>query len=375
MLQRGETDAARRAFESIIADDPGRHEAMYMLGAMARESRDDAAAERWFRRARGVEPGQPEYARQLGRVLDRLDRIDEAMDEFVAARALDPRPGESALAIADETRRLVEASVRDLTPWTIASWPPAPPYLAVSRPPAFVVGSPRAGTRLVRAIADDPGRLCWIEERPCLARLREHLQRHAEGVDRVPIYLGQIDETIIRLLRALYFREAEVHVTDPAARDKRLVDRNPMNLAHLPIVRRVFPDAPVVVCLRDPRDAVLSAFMNAAPSPVAAAQGATLERAAEFHAAVVGQWLHLRDTLGLVSIEVRFEDMVRAPADERARLTTFLAGSGPMSSETSAATPVDIARSIGRWRRFRRHMAGALEILRPIVHRLGYQPE
>ena len=42
--------------------------------------------------------------------------------------------------------------------------------------------------------------------------------------------------------------------------DRILVDKQPFNSVRLPLIAKLFPEARIVFCLRDPRDVVLSCF-------------------------------------------------------------------------------------------------------------------
>ncbi len=43
---------------------------------------------------------------------------------------------------------------------------------------------------------------------------------------------------------------------------QRLVDKNPLNLMRLPTIRRVFPNARIVLAIRHPRDVMLSCYLQ-----------------------------------------------------------------------------------------------------------------
>lgn len=355
--------------ESLVAARPLCHEAFGLLGVLAAAGGDDEEAERRFARALAIDP-LADYARARGRALDRLGRSNEAMTMFVEARRLLPAVSESADRFAEEIRQFIEASRRDLTAWTLASWRAAPAYQVIAKPPAFIVGFPHSGASLVRRLIDPGGRLAFVAEAPALAALREHLQRHGEGIANVPRYLGQIPDEVILMLRVLYYAELSKRLPRPARESKRIVDQNPMNLIHLAIIRRVFPDAPVIVCVRDPRDAVLSAFMGAPPNAALASVFRSVECAAEFCFAAMGAWMEQREILGLRCLEVRFEEMVSAPGEMRRRIAAFL---GEPEPEEPALEPGWIPRgSVGRWTRYRDEVAPMLDTLRPLVERLGY---
>ena len=60
----------------------------------------------------------------------------------------------------------------------------------------------------------------------------------------------------------------------------RLVDKHPLNFLALPLIRRVFPEAPLIFCRRHPCDSILSSYMQNFRDPRLAAECASLERLA-----------------------------------------------------------------------------------------------
>lgn len=385
-------EAAAPARRAVALDEESPF-ARFALGLVLQREGDDAGAAESLEAAlqRSREPSDRQAAaRALGVSLDRLGRCDEAYARFREAKEATGTVSPAVRQMTAEFIGFIEACARDLNAWSLASWPSAPEYLAFSTPPVFVCGFPRSGTTMFERMLASHPRFVTTDEHPSLSTLREHLQRHAGGADKVPLYLGALGEPEIRTLRAIYFNEIEKHLTktkkDPASR--RLVDRNPINLAHLAIAKRLFPDAPVIVCLRDPRDAVLSAFMKLANSPAASIYFTSIEGAAEYYARVMGLWLHFRAVLDVRFLELRYEDLVASPEAERRRVCTFLgepfdpamwrfdeASKGELvRSPGSSLTKPLTEPSIGRWRSYRSHFGGALEVLKPFVEAFGYDP-
>ena len=64
--------------------------------------------------------------------------------------------------------------------------------------------------------------------------------------------------------RANYFRSAELFLGQPIG-DRLLIDKNPSLTFLIPLLFRVFPEIKLLVALRDPRDVVLSCFMQTMP--------------------------------------------------------------------------------------------------------------
>ncbi|MBL8745961.1 MAG: sulfotransferase [Phycisphaerae bacterium] len=375
-------DEARPHAEKAVAIDPSHGLALFALGTIQLRAGELEPARRTLERAEAVatDPNdRSAVARTLGQTLDRLARYDDAFRKFADSKPAAETLSPAIRHMTDELLRFIDASRRVLDPWAVASWGDAPSYKAFSTPPIFVVGFPASGATLCQRMLAAHGSFITADELPAMSKLREHLQRHAPGIENVPAYLARIGEPEIRILRAHYFNEIERLLARQDPIGKRLVDHHSINLAHLPIVRRIFPDAPVIVCIRDPRDAVLSAFMQPARGPVAAALLSSLPRAADYCNAIMQLWIHLREVLGLRSIEVRYENLVTNTEDEARRITTFLNETwNPdiLRKINRGQAPDDFTpQSIGRWKNYRGHFGAALDSLNPLVKALGYTPD
>lgn len=384
---------AKPAAERAVSLDPSHGLGLFALGTIRFRLEEFEAARDSLEASLAVaqDPNDRQtVSRTLGQTLDALGRYDEAFARFTEAKPAQAILSPAAKQMTDEFLRFLDASRRDLDAWSIAAWGKSPDYIAFSTPPVFVVGFPRSGTTMFERMLASHGRFITTDEYPAMSKLREHIQRHSSGVENVPKHLGQLGEPEIRLLRAMYFKEVERVLTGQDPIGKRLVDRHPINIAHLSIVRRIFPDAPVIVCIRDPRDAVLSAFVRLARNPTAGAYLVNLQKSAEYYASLMGLWLHFKEVLGLRWLEVKYENLVLSPEPESRRVMEFLGeewspevlrfaekaeGAAIRSPSYQQVSQGLYTHAIGRWRHYRKHFGGALETLRPFVEAFGYEAE
>ena len=122
--------------------------------------------------------------------------------------------------------------------------------------PLLVVGFPRSGTSLVEQILASHPEVHGGGERPWLERIATRLERlpgidvgYPEAVPRLPGHqLDNLAQTYMDLLTGL---DAEA---------RYIVDKLTQNLHYLGLAAALLPQARVVWCVRDPRDAVLSAW-------------------------------------------------------------------------------------------------------------------
>ncbi|MEO0602076.1 MAG: sulfotransferase, partial [Myxococcota bacterium] len=169
----------------------------------------------------------------------------------------------------------------------------------------------------------------------------------------------------------------------------RLVDKLPLSLVRLQYFRQLFPDALVVVCLRDPRDLVWSNYLQDFSANPFAAEATDLKRAADLVATTLDLWLAWRDDPPMRTIELRYEDVTTNP--EKA-MRGVLDGMGlpwdpaVTTPHVQAATrPIrtpsyhDVGKPVhegaqARWRKVLPYLEPVLDQLAPYVEAFGYPP-
>ena len=265
-----------------------------------------------------------------------------------------------------------------------SAWQPDPAAPDAAASPVFVVGFPRSGTTLLETMLDAHPALACMDERPYLQDLIEYMQ--GSGL-RYPEDLGRLSAGQCAAMRAIYRERVARHVNWDAA--TQLVDKNPLNLLKLPLLRRLYPHARIVLALRHPADVVLSNYMQNFRSPIFVAMCETLESTARGYAAAMDFWLDQHAVLGGDIFVSRYEDLV-ADLPRRARaLTDFLRlpwddallrpetrarARGYISTPSYAqvAEPVN-TRAIDRWRAYADWFAPLRPVLHPYLQRWDYR--
>lgn len=250
--------------------------------------------------------------------------------------------------------------------------------------PVFLVGFPRSGTTLLEQLLDAHAGLSSFDEQPFLQRLIDQIEASGQ---RYPADLASLSTEAIVALRARYRQLAQGVM--PVAVGTRWVDKNPLNLARLPLLRALFPNAQVLLAVRHPCDVVLSCWMQDFRAPGLALMFKTLDDTAQMYARVFSHWAQHADALALPTHVLRYEDLVQNVAataqpmfeflglpwtDELLEFTTRAGQRGAISTPSYAAVtePVN-RRAVGRWQRYHDHFSAAtLQTLTPWVTRFGY---
>ncbi|HYN37822.1 MAG TPA: sulfotransferase, partial [Rhodospirillales bacterium] len=367
----GEAVASLRRALAVRADWP---KAMRYLGDALGANGERGEAEASYRRAAALDPADAESHAALAALLERGNRLDEALAAADAALAADPhalraavtaakvlrrqgRPDDALARLeAAETResplderaaaafergqildrqgayvaayaafeggnrllaedpaarridravfpRLIERLNDRFTAGWVASWTPPPADEAPA--PVFLIGFPRSGTTLLDQILDAHPALTTMEEKDALDQVRRAVDRLPGGY---PEALAGLDAPALLDLRRLYRDEVRRHVGDLGGRT--LVDKMPLNTIDAGLIHRLFPDARILLALRQPCDVVLSGFMQAMQPNAAMVLFDSLGSTARFYAAVMGLWRRYRQVLPLTVLSVRYEDLV-----------------------------------------------------------------
>jgi tetratricopeptide (TPR) repeat protein len=251
--------------------------------------------------------------------------------------------------------------------------------------PVFVVGFPRSGTTLLEVALDVHPALRSMDEQPFLARAIDHMR--ALGLD-YPADLGKLTSDQLTLLRAQYWKQAGTQVSLSAG--QRLVDKNPLNLLRLPLIRRLFPRAHTVHIARHPCDVLMSCFIQHFRAPDLAMLCRDLPTLAASYRRSFDYWYAQEARLGAATFEIRYETLVTDLETQLRALIGFLElpwepamlspaarararGFISTPSYTQVIEPVT-SRGIGRWRNYEPHLRKLMPILAPYLERWGSVP-
>jgi tetratricopeptide (TPR) repeat protein len=324
---------------------------------------------------------------ELGEILDRQSRYDEAFEAFLEAKALvRPLATKHAATLAG-----IQARVREMegsiTSSVLERWAEAGQALQPQRRFSVLCGHPRSGTTLLEQVLDSHPEIVCAEETHILHD--EAYLLLSRGFAPECSVLEVLESAPVSQLlqsRDNYFRYTALFLNRSLG-DKMLVDKNPALNVLIPAVARIFPEAKFLVALRDPRDVCLSCFMQPlSPNPVSSAY-LSLEGTVTQYLSVMGFWRTILPRLHNPFLEVRYEELVENLESVSRRALEFLgvawdervirfdehARSKPLRSPSYAEVtkPVN-KRAVGRWQNYQRHLEPYLRRLDPMLKVLGY---
>jgi tetratricopeptide (TPR) repeat protein len=321
-----------------------------------------------------------ETARQaqlLGQLNDGAGNYDEAWRAFSRMNEIqraDPsRPEERAAAYRQSLRRNFEAT----TPEWAQSWVDVQVDDGRASP-VFLVGFPRSGTTLLDTMLMGHSQVEVLEEEPTFNGAAQLLADFPNMPTASP--------DVVMAARNAYFDA--VAKRTPMAPGKLIVDKNPLLMGAVPLIRRIFPDAKIILAVRHPCDVALSCFMTNFKLNDGMSSFLRLDTTAELYDLSFSNFERARTRLPVTVHTILYERVVANRETELKALFDFLGlgwdpkvldhqktaverGRIKTASYSQVAEPI-YTRSSGRWQHYREHLEPILPILKPWIETFGY---
>ena len=325
-------------------------------------------------------PEEIEVARRyqlLGQLNDAIGNYEEAFRAFCRMNELQAdqpfRPADRGAQYRTHTREQLEA----IGAGCMGDWREEADREERSTP-VFLVGFPRSGTTLLDTMLMGHPDVEVLEEEPALANASACLPPFAG--------IPSASDDQIRAARDEYFRTAAAAAA--LAPGKLIVDKNPLSMNALIVIRRLFPDARVILALRHPCDVVLSCYITNFRLNSGMASFLELETAAELYDLSFRLFEETSSLTKLPVHRVSYEDVVHDRARELKSLIDFLglewrgevlnheataASRGRIKTASYAQVVQPIYRSsAGRWQHYRKHLEPVVPVLEPWATKFGY---
>lgn len=311
---------------------------------------------------------------------DRFGRYREAFDLYAEINARRRRIHEGRFASCraiEEVKMLTESArhsgMQEVRPSQKSSG---------SGGHTFLLGFVRSGTTLLETILAGNPQVVASDEHDFLAdAANEYL--HGKGDLQ---QLASLDNEALERWRSHYWRA--VRATGFAVEGKVFVDKVPLNSIRLPLIARLFPDARVLLAIRDPRDVVLSAFRHRFNMYPASFEFLQLDDCARFYVAVMQLVAATRQKAAYLPVhEIRYEDLIGEfdctiesactfiGIDWNVSMRQFQSASSIIDRRSQSAAQVQrglYRGAVGQWRNYAEQLKPALPTLAPWVERFGY---
>lgn len=232
-----------------------------------------------------------------GRYLEKLGKWDDAFQRLSHGNEL--RRGSQQYNF----RKKIDAARLVMRDWGAQDWTRALPGHE-SNAPVFVIGMPRSGTSLVEQILDSHPEVRGIGESGVLQQEIARTMRNS----REPVSRLDWRATAIRYLE---------RVRSEVGTASWFVDKMVFNFNTIGFIRRMFPNASILHCRRDPFDTCISCFRTCFAS---LAMSYNLRELGWFFGYYEGMMDFWQTQFPNGIIEVNYEQLVNDPHEQIGRL-------------------------------------------------------
>jgi tetratricopeptide (TPR) repeat protein len=131
--------------------------------------------------------------------------------------------------------------------------------LAEDKPkPIFIVGMPRSGTTLTETIVGTHSLVAPCGELPGIPRIARFINRNYPKLKPYPECVDALTPSMLAGMADAYLNK----LPDEGQGAAYTADKLPHNFVNVGLIHRIFPDAPIIHVMRDPRDNGLSNFQQ-----------------------------------------------------------------------------------------------------------------
>jgi tetratricopeptide (TPR) repeat protein len=388
--RRHRLDEALACVEDCLRVAPDYAEAQLIKARLLRRRKDETAAESLLRQLTSDSNAHPQVRAQawteIAHTHDRHGDYDQAMQALQRGKELQLAQDAAVRAESEGILRILRALAESVTATHFQRWAELGRDFSPHKV-ALLTSFPRSGTTLLEQVLDSHPGLISSDEREAFAR-DIFPAMWLTATTRLPTVpaLDAIPAERLNAQRMRYLNYMAAALGQPIGERVHL-DKNPPFTLLIPAMFRLFPEVKLLIALRDPRDVVLSCFMQYLPLNTNSVCYLTLERAADRYALDMGIWRRFRDLLPACWLEVRYEDTVADLPRETRRALAFLGlpwdeqvlnyrerlKEKAVNSPTYEAVSQPLyTRSIGRWQHYAKYLKPVLPRLQPLVETFGY---
>ena len=351
----GEIDAARRAYEVLLRQNPHHQRNHYHLSRL--EKAKDAVHIEQMKQVLEDTNLPPDrniflyYA--IGKEYEDLGEWDKAFDYY-------KRGGDAAYGIANYKSADDVAIIDAVIEHCNAEWMSAPvERVQADKTPIFIVGLPRTGTTLTERIIASHSTVKSIGETEFIQMLLRRESKVSSQEMMTPAMIAAVADIDVAMIRDRYIEQVRYRLGD----EPYFVDKLPFNILYLGFIARAWPDQPVVLLNRSPMDACFSMYKQV--FTWAYKFSYNLDTLADYFIAYDRLRKHWRDVLGNQLVEVNYEDLVTDQEGQTRRLLDRLGldfeqaclefdkNSAPSTTASSVQVRQKVhTDSVARWRRY-----------------------
>ena len=362
---------SRLAYRRALGIDPNNGQAWWGLVNLDPTQVSDEEFT-YIREALAADGLSPEQLSNLhfavAQVLDAKEQFEEAFEHFQRGndiwKPLNPHD-------AEKLSKYVDESIEQLPACPIRSGADGTQF---APGPVFVIGMPRSGSTLVDRILGQHSACENVGELQIVMNIAHDLTTHEKGIS-LPVQVARLSSHKIRDLGQRYLeRAAEVRHTDKPY----FTDKMHMNWRLLPLILRMFPQAPIIDVRRSAMDCCWSNYK------MLFARGHTASTDLVWLGQSYRDYVRLMDEIDAMApgrvLRVDYESFVDDPEAGTRRMLSYLGlsfepqclefhrSSAPVATASSEQVRRPINREgIGAWKPYGQWLGPLREALGPLA--------
>lgn len=324
---------------------------------------------------------------ERGRLLDKLERFDEAWADFTEGKRIVREV--QGRAYHEKAAAALVARLKNFFTRQRLQLLPRAGLAEDTLQPIFIVGFPRSGTTMLEQTIGAHPAICASDELPFINDLTRIMPRMLNSPLSYPDALADLwmgdNQLALDNMRDFYLKRTEqLGVLREGAR--WFTDKMPLNETHLGFISLLFPKSPVIHLRRHPLDVVTSVYSNYLTHGFNCAFD--LKTIAQHYALIYNLVEHYRQNVDMRYLSIKYEDLVADQEPNVRKILEFI--DEPFDprclsfhENTRYARTASYAQvteklydsSVYRFRHYRKHMEPIMPLLEPIIRELGYPTE
>jgi tetratricopeptide (TPR) repeat protein len=311
------------------------------------------------------EPSTPRSTRMTlhftaGKILDRLDRYDEAFAHYRAGNDL-----VTHLYDAVGNAQLIYNLIKTFTPAFFMGKCRA----SISdKQPIFIVGMPRSGTSLTEQILASHPQVYGAGELLTMTNIIQQFRHLLSCTKPFPACIDRLQQEHVDKMASQYID----HITQISGSAEFVTDKFPHNFYALGLIQLLCPNAKIIHCRRDPMDTGLSIyFQNFFDEHDYAKDLFNIGIHYHQYKCLMEHW---KQSLSIPILEIDYEELVTHQEAVTRRMLAFCGLEWDpacldfhrSSRHVSTASYEQVrqpiySKSIGRWKHYEKHLGQLLE--------------
>lgn len=297
--------------EEVLRNDPNDKTA-WLLWCQLNEDQFDRCVERlqMIQKAENLDL-KVKAGYQLAKILDKAGDYDTAMQVLVGTKAGLMVARDPVVTHRLKIRAQLEDLVKGFTRAKHIEWVDTLADLGETKKLVLLAGHPRSGTTLLEQVLDSHPNAVSAEESENFSTFFYCPVMKKHGLLANILHaLDDCSREGLKEYREEYFVAMERCVQQPIG-SKVLIDKNPSLTPLAPAMARLFPEFKIVTMIRDPRDVVLSCFMQPFfPPDVISGNFLTLADTSTEVNFLMNTWANIRQCFEGNVCEIHYEEMV-----------------------------------------------------------------